>query len=67
MNSNRKVCRPRDGAPRDSKSAFTRVHDALCVAGTPLRGPITAASGIWVPAFAGTTAIKDYEAIGSES
>ena len=24
--------------PRDSKSAFTRVCDALCVAGTPLRG-----------------------------
>jgi hypothetical protein len=28
------------GAPRDSKSAFTRVYDALCVAGTPLRGPM---------------------------
>ena len=27
------------GAPRDSKSGFTRVCDALCVAGTPLRGP----------------------------
>src|SRR5262249_48105347 len=27
------------GAPRDSKSASTRVCDALCVAGTPLRGP----------------------------
>src|SRR5262249_18966993 len=27
------------GAPRDSKSAFTRVCDALCVAGTPLRDP----------------------------
>src|SRR5215831_19406056 len=33
------------GAPRDAR-----------VAGTPLRGPITTASGIWVPAFAGTTA-----------
>src|SRR5260370_29122667 len=28
------------GVPRDSKSAFTRVCDALCVAGAPLRGPI---------------------------
>ena len=33
------------GAPRDSKSAFTRVCDALCVAGTPLRGPITTVFG----------------------
>src|SRR5262245_6776723 len=35
------------GAPRDTR-----------VAGTPLRGPIvrhTLASGIWVPAYAGTT------------
>jgi hypothetical protein len=30
---------------RDSKSAFTRVCDALCVAGTPLRGPMITASG----------------------
>jgi hypothetical protein len=33
------------GAPRDSKSASTRVCDALCVAGTPLRGPITTVFG----------------------
>jgi putative tryptophan/tyrosine transport system substrate-binding protein len=33
------------GAPRDSKSAFTRVCDALCVAGTPLRGPKVADRG----------------------
>ena len=33
------------GAPRDSKSAFKRVCDALCVAGTPLRGPITTVFG----------------------
>src|SRR6516162_9199259 len=31
------------GAPRDSRSAFTRVCDALCVAGTPLRGPMITA------------------------
>src|SRR6266404_1427481 len=55
------------GAPRDSKSAFTRVCDALCVAGTPLRGPRGRGSGLgvpglaslardtksWIPAFAG--------------
>jgi hypothetical protein len=33
------------GAPRDRKSAFTRVCDALCVAGTPLRGPMITAGG----------------------
>ena len=33
------------GAPRDGKSAFTRVYDALCVAGTPLRGPISTVFG----------------------
>ena len=27
------------GAARDSKSAFTRVYDALCVAGDPVVGP----------------------------
>src|SRR5262249_37300126 len=32
---------PPRGAPRDAR-----------VAGTPLRGPITTAAGIWVPAFA---------------
>src|SRR5262245_53270438 len=29
---------PRLRGPRDSKSAFTRVYDALCVAGCPSRG-----------------------------
>ena len=38
-----KLSSPR-GAPRDAR-----------VAGTPLRGPITTASGIWVSAFAETT------------
>jgi len=33
------------GAPRGSKSAFTRVCDALCVAGTPLWGPMVTAGG----------------------
>src|SRR6266508_6722391 len=32
------------GAPRDA-----------CVAGTPLRVPMTPGSGIWAPAFAGAT------------
>jgi hypothetical protein len=31
---------PPRGVPRDSKSAFTRVCDALCIAGTPLRASI---------------------------
>src|SRR6516164_6783434 len=47
------------GAPRDSKSALTRVCDALCVAGTPLRGPITTASGIWVPNISAFTRVFD--------
>jgi hypothetical protein len=38
------------GAPRDSKSACTRVCDALCVAGTPLEGPRAADCGPWIPA-----------------
>jgi hypothetical protein len=33
------------GVPRDGKSAFTRVCDALCVAGAPLRGSITTVFG----------------------
>src|SRR6516225_2304264 len=45
------------GAPRDSKSASTRVCDALCVAGTPLRGPMTTASGIWVPSTSAFTRV----------
>jgi hypothetical protein len=59
------------GAPRDGKSAFTRVYDALCVAGTPLRGPMIPAPAkagtgrcLWVPALpplsrrsAGTTLV----------
>ena len=57
---------PARGVPRDRKSAFPRVHspsktgvnalnDALCVAGAPLRGPITTVCRLWVPArrFAG--------------
>src|SRR5262249_57998882 len=39
------------GAPRDSKSAFTRVCDALCVAGTPLRGPIFQRRWVLGPRF----------------
>src|SRR5262249_23708810 len=39
------------GAPRDGKSAFTRVYDALCVAGTPLRGPISTVFGYGVAAL----------------
>src|SRR5262249_59534454 len=42
------------GAPRDSKSAFTRVCDALCVAGTSLRGP---SPWPWIPAFAGMSGV----------
>src|SRR5262249_60644913 len=42
------------GATRDSKSAFTRVCDALCVAGTPLGGPISSR----IPAFAGMNGIR---------
>src|SRR5262249_34557042 len=45
---------PARGTPRDSKSAFTRVCDALCVAGTPLRGP---SFWLWIPAFAGMSGV----------
>ena len=45
------------GAPRDSKSAFTRVCDALCVAGTPLRGPRVTVCGPWIPASAGMSGV----------
>jgi hypothetical protein len=34
------------------RSAFTRVCDALCVAGTPFRGPIITRRWLWVPALA---------------
>src|SRR6266508_1375256 len=37
------------GAPRDT-----------CVAGTPLRGPMTTGSGIWAPAFAGATLLTEF-------
>src|SRR6516164_5562590 len=54
-------CAPRDtvrssprGAPRDSKSAFTRVCDALCVAGTPLRGP---SLWLWIPSTSAFTRV----------
>ena len=52
------------GAPRDSKSAFTRVCDALCVAGTPLRGPSTLP---WIPAFAGMSGVSLAGPIGNAS
>src|SRR5262249_55135035 len=47
------------GAPRDSKSAFTRVCDALCVAGTPLRGPRAADRGVWIPGRSAFTRVCD--------
>src|SRR6516164_9694203 len=50
-----KISLPRSsprGAPRDGKSAFTRLCDALCVAGTPLRGPRARRSGLEVPGLA---------------
>src|SRR5262249_61540793 len=37
-NHRRVIMGPRNGVPRDGKSAFTRVCDALCVAGGPSRG-----------------------------
>src|SRR5262249_50448262 len=40
------------GAPRDSKSAFTRVCDALGVAGTPDPG-----FDPWIPACAGMSGV----------
>src|SRR5262245_34690965 len=46
---------PPRGAPRDGISAITRVCDALCVAGTPLRGPRAAVRGRWTPACAGVS------------